>query len=64
MYRDLFSKTGLSLDRLYALLLLRERGSLIRAAEGDPVKQSQMSRYLRDLSSFFGMIWLHGRAGP
>jgi len=53
MYPDLFSKTGLSLDRLYALLLLREKGSLIRAADGDAVKQSQLSRQIKDLSSFF-----------
>lgn len=53
MYPELFSRAGLSLDRLYALVLLREKGSLIRAAHGDPVKQSQLSRYLKELSSFF-----------
>ena len=41
------------MDRLHALLLLREKGSLIRAAEGDAVRQSQMSRYLKDLASYF-----------
>jgi DNA-binding transcriptional LysR family regulator len=53
MYSDLFSRTGLSLERLHALVLLREKGSLIRAAQGDPVRQSQLSRYLKELSSFF-----------
>ena len=53
MYDELFSKNGLTLDRLHALVLLKEKGSLIRAADGDPVRQSQMSRYLTELASFF-----------
>jgi len=53
MYQDLFAKNGLTMDRLHALVLLQKRGSLIKAAEGDPVRQSQMSRYLKDLASYF-----------
>lgn len=53
MCQDLFAKNGLTLDRLYALVLLQEKGSLIRAADGDPVRQSQMSRYLKELASYF-----------
>jgi DNA-binding transcriptional LysR family regulator len=53
MYADLFSKNGLSMDRLHTLVLLLQKGSLIKAAEGDFNRQSQMSRYLKDLASFF-----------
>jgi DNA-binding transcriptional LysR family regulator len=64
MFQELFAQTGLSLDRLHALLLLREKGSLIRAADNDPSRQSQMSRYLKELGSFFGveLVTRHGKS--
>jgi DNA-binding transcriptional LysR family regulator len=55
MFEDLFSKRGLSMDRMHALLLLSESGSLIRAAKGDAGKQSRLSHRLRELSGFFGL---------
>src|SRR5271165_7096485 len=53
MYSELFAKTGLSMERLHALVLLQKEGSLIKAAHGDAVRQSQMSRYLTELASYF-----------
>jgi DNA-binding transcriptional LysR family regulator len=54
MFDDLFTTRGLSLDRLHALILLSEAGSLIGAAKGDIGVQSRLSHRLRELSEFFG----------
>lgn len=54
MYRAFLSHAGLSVERLHALLLLKEHGSLIKAADGDPVRQSRLSHHLRELSAFMG----------
>lgn len=54
MFDDLFSKGGLSLDRLRTLLEVEEAGSIADAAPGDTVRHSQYSRQLRELSEFFG----------
>jgi DNA-binding transcriptional LysR family regulator len=54
MFQSLFDDRGLSLDRLRALLEVRDAGSIAEAAPGDPVRQSQYSRQLRELSEFFG----------
>lgn len=54
MFTSLFSARGLSLDRLKVLLEVRDAGSIAQAAPGDPVRQSQYSRQLRELSEFFG----------
>ena len=51
----LLSKRGLSIDRLQGFLDFAEAGSLIKAAKGDAVRQSQLSRQLRDLDEFFGV---------
>lgn len=42
---------GLSLDRLAAFLSIAAAGGLSRAAPGDPVRQSQLSRQLKDLET-------------
>jgi DNA-binding transcriptional LysR family regulator len=55
MFEELFSRDGLSLERLHALIQLGEEGSLTRAAKGDPGKQSRMSHRLKELSAFFGV---------
>jgi len=44
MFEKLFAESGLSLDRLRALLEVNAAGSIVKAAIGDPVKQSQYSR--------------------
>ncbi len=54
MFEALFSERGLSLDRLKVLIEVRDAGSIAQAAPGDPVRQSQYSRQLRELSEFFG----------
>jgi len=60
---NLLTKRGLSLERLQALLDVAEKGSLIAAAKQDPVRQSLISRQLRDLAEFFGteMVSRQGR---
>jgi len=55
MYESLFDERGLSLDRLRVLLEVRDAGSIAEAAPGDPIRQSQYSRQLRELSEFFGV---------
>lgn len=54
MFDSLFSERGLSLDRLKVLIEVRDAGSIAQAAPSDPVRQSQYSRQLRELSEFFG----------
>lgn len=54
MFEELFSKKGLSIERLNALVLLSEHGSLIKAAYGDFGLQSRYSHYLRELAEFVG----------
>ncbi|MGC4081667.1 MAG: LysR family transcriptional regulator [Vicinamibacterales bacterium] len=54
MFEELFADRGLSLDRLRALLEVQQAGSIAQAAPGDPGRQSQYSRQLRELSEFFG----------
>lgn len=54
MFETLLSERGLSLDRLKVLIEVRDAGSIAQAAPGDPVRQSQYSRQLRELAEFFG----------
>lgn len=54
MFEALFSQTGLSLERLRILAEIHHAGGLAKAAPGDPIRQSQYSRQLRELSEFFG----------
>ena len=53
MFEKLFAESGLSLDRLKAFLAVAASGSIVRAADGDPVKQSQYSRQIKELEDFF-----------
>jgi DNA-binding transcriptional LysR family regulator len=50
----IFSKTGLSLDRLKSFCSVAEAESFTRAAEGDSNRQTQYSRQIKDLEQFFG----------
>ncbi|HWY75152.1 MAG TPA: hypothetical protein VN281_06020 [Verrucomicrobiae bacterium] len=43
MFERLFAESGLSLDRLRSLLEVGATGSIAKAADGDPVRQSQYS---------------------
>jgi DNA-binding transcriptional LysR family regulator len=53
MFGKLFAERGLSLDRLKALLEVGAAGSIVKAADGDPVRQSQYSRQIKELEGFF-----------
>ncbi len=50
----LLARSGLSLDRLASFLEVVEGGGLAAAARGEPVRQSQLSRQLKELEEFFG----------
>jgi DNA-binding transcriptional LysR family regulator len=52
---ELLSKRGLSLDRLATFGAVAEAGSIVKASGGDPVRQSLMSRQIRELEEFFGV---------
>jgi DNA-binding transcriptional LysR family regulator len=54
MFEDLFSKGGLSLERLRSFMLMANAGSIAKAAPQDPTRQSQISRQIKELESFFG----------
>jgi len=53
MFTKLFAESGLSLDRLRSLLEVGIAGSIVKAADGDPVRQSQYSRQIKELEDFF-----------
>jgi DNA-binding transcriptional LysR family regulator len=63
MFAKLFAESGLSLDRLRALVEVGAAGSLVRAAGGDPARQSQYSRQIKELEDFFqtGLVERHGK---
>lgn len=51
----LFDVSGLSLDRLHSFLQVVEAGGQAKAALGDPTKQSQFSRQIKEMEGFFGV---------
>ena len=63
MFQKLFAEGGLSLDRLKALLAVAATGSIVKAADGDPVRQSQYSRQIKELEEFFQikLVERHGK---
>jgi DNA-binding transcriptional LysR family regulator len=63
MFERLFAESGLSLDRLKALLAVAAAGSIVKATGGDPIKQSQYSRQIKELENFFRikLVERHGR---
>jgi DNA-binding transcriptional LysR family regulator len=63
MFARLFAQSGLSLDRLRALVEVGARGGIVRAAEGDPARQSQFSRQIKELEDFFhiALVERHGK---
>lgn len=54
MFDELFQRSGLSLDRLRAFLRVADAGAIARAAPGNPIRQSQLSRQIGELEAFFG----------
>ena len=63
MFPKLFAENGLSLDRLKAFLAVAAAGSIVKATNGDPVKQSQYSRQIKELEDFFRikLVERHGK---
>jgi DNA-binding transcriptional LysR family regulator len=63
MFAKLFAESGLSLDRLRTLLEVGSAGSIVKASGGDPVRQSQYSRQVKELEDFFRarLIERHGK---
>jgi DNA-binding transcriptional LysR family regulator len=63
MFAKLFMDAGLSLDRLRTLVEVGATGSIAKAAESDPIKQSQYSRQIKELEDFFQtkLIERHGK---
>jgi DNA-binding transcriptional LysR family regulator len=59
----LLSRSGLSLERLASFVAIAEAGGLSAAAQGDAVRQSQLSRQLKELEEFFGVTLIERRRG-
>lgn len=54
MFDELLARRGLSIDRLHAFLKVAEAGGIARAVGDDAVRQSQFSRQIKELETFFG----------
>lgn len=61
MNRPLLARGGLSLDRLASLVALADARGVSAAARGDPARQSQFSRQLKELEAFFGVALIERR---
>jgi DNA-binding transcriptional LysR family regulator len=53
MFKDLFNRSGLSLDRLRRFLEFADAGSISKAAPDNPNLQSQISRQIAELEEYF-----------
>jgi DNA-binding transcriptional LysR family regulator len=54
MYKKLFAKDGLSLERLWVWVKVVKAGSIIEAADRDLTRASQYSRQISELEQYFG----------
>ncbi|MEI6808211.1 MAG: LysR family transcriptional regulator [bacterium] len=54
MFENLFSRNGLSLERLRAIAEVAAKGGIAAAVGDDPSRQSLYSRQIGELSEFFG----------
>lgn len=54
MFESLFSRSGLSLDRLRGFMEVAEAGSISKAASCNLSRQALISRQIRELEEFFG----------
>jgi hypothetical protein len=64
MYETLFARAGISLDRLRSFREVIHAGGIAAASKGDPNRQSQLSRQVRELETFFGVELLVRGRGP
>ncbi len=63
MSSPLLARSGLSLDRMARFLAIADAGGLSAASQADPVRQSQLSRQLKELEEFFGVALIERRRG-
>lgn len=63
MKASVLARGGLSLDRLASFVAVVDAGGITTAAGGDPVRQSQLSRQLKELEEFFGGRLIERRRG-
>ncbi len=63
MFEHLFAKAGLSIERLRTFVEIVEARGFTAAARGDPTRQSQFSRQLRELEEFFGVALVNRGRG-
>jgi DNA-binding transcriptional LysR family regulator len=61
MYQSILSQSGFSMERLGNFCSVADAGSIVGAAKGDPVRQSLISRQIRELESFFGVELIRRR---
>jgi len=62
--KDIFTKNGVSLDRMQTLDRVVRSGSISQAAKGDPGVQSQMSRQIGELETALGLELLDRTKKP
>lgn len=55
MYQTFLSQAGFSMERLANFCSVANAGSIVGAAKGNQVRQSLISRQIRELESFFGI---------
>jgi DNA-binding transcriptional LysR family regulator len=60
---SLFSKSGLSLERLRTFAKIVTESGISKAAPGNATRQSQYSRQLKELEEFFGVELIQRRKG-
>ncbi len=56
-YETLFSRGGLSLDRLRNFVLIADADGISRAADRDPARMSLFSKQIKELEDFFGVAF-------
>jgi DNA-binding transcriptional LysR family regulator len=61
MYQSLLSQSGFSMERLANFCSVADAGSIVGAARGDAVRQSLISRQIRELEAFFGVELIRRR---
>ncbi len=61
MYQSILSQSGFSMERLGNFCSVADAGSIVGAAKGDTVRQSLISRQIRELESFFGVELIRRR---
>ena len=61
---EIFTKDGVSLDRLQNLAKVVQAGSIVQAAKGEPTTQSLISRQLTELEQALGVVLLDRTKKP